>query len=92
MIIIRWQRYGLFVKQPRKWKYLFSVTTVLVSRWWQAAEPEHFKGTAGFGDFQIFGPDLLRVVATGWERCDKGRPKAKILSFFFGFSLTYSYL
>ena len=42
MIIIRWQRYGLFVKQPRKWKYLFSVTTVLVSRWWQVAEPEHF--------------------------------------------------
>ena len=38
------------------------------------------KGTAGFGDFQIFRPDILGVVATGWERCDKGSPKAKILS------------
>ena len=38
------------------------------------------KGTAGFGDFQIFRPDLLGVVATEWERNDKGRSKAKILS------------
>ena len=35
----------------------------------------------GFGDFQIIRPDLLGVVATGWERCDKGRSKAKILSY-----------
>ena len=38
------------------------------------------KGTAGFGDFQIFRPDLRGVVATEWDRCDKGSPKAKILS------------
>ena len=37
------------------------------------------KGTMSFGDFQIFRPDLLRVVATEWDRCDKGSPKAKIL-------------
>ena len=35
---------------------------------------------AGFGDFQIFRPDLLGVVATGWARDDKGSPKAKRLS------------
>ena len=40
------------------------------------------KGTVGFGDFQIFRPDLRGVVATGWDGCDKGRPKAKILSCF----------
>ena len=38
------------------------------------------KGTMSFGDSQIFWPDLLRVVATEWDRCDKGIPKAKILS------------
>ena len=38
------------------------------------------KGTMSFGDSQIFWPDLLRVVATEWDRCDKGSPKAKILS------------
>ena len=35
----------------------------------------------GFGDFQIIRPDLLGVVATGWDGCDKGSPKAKILSY-----------
>ena len=39
------------------------------------------KGTMSFGDSQIFWPDLLRVVATEWDRCDKGSPKAKILSY-----------
>ena len=38
------------------------------------------KGTMSFGDSQIFWPDLLRVVATG---CDKGSPKAKILSWYY---------
>ena len=38
------------------------------------------KVTAGLGDFQIFWPDLLGVVATWWDGSDKGRPKAKILS------------
>jgi len=41
------------------------------------------KGTMSFGDFQIIRPDLLGVVATGWERCDKGSPKAKILSWYY---------
>jgi hypothetical protein len=38
------------------------------------------KGTATFAWFQKFRPDLLGVVATVWEGCDKGRPKAKRLS------------
>ena len=38
------------------------------------------KGTMSFGDSQIFWPNRLRVVATGWDGCDKGSPKAKILS------------
>ncbi len=41
------------------------------------------KGTMSFGDFQIIRPDLLRVVATEWDRCDKGSPKAKILSWYY---------
>ena len=38
------------------------------------------KVTAGLGDFQIFRSYLLGVVATEWNGCDKGSPKAKILS------------
>ena len=34
----------------------------------------------GFGDSQIFWPDLLRVVATEWDGCDIGGLRAKILS------------
>ena len=41
------------------------------------------KGTMSFGDSQIFWPDLLRVVATEWDGCDKGSPKAKILSWYY---------
>ena len=38
------------------------------------------KVTASFGSFQIFVRNLLRLVATEWERCDKPPPSPKILS------------
>ena len=38
------------------------------------------KGTVISGSFQIFRPDLLGVVATEWDGCDKGGLRVKILS------------
>ena len=44
------------------------------SRFWRC------KGTATFAWFQKFRRNFPGVVATGHYRCDKGRPKAKRLS------------